>query len=106
MTKRIISALILTLIVLSLVACGGSGEKVLNGTVDELKTALSAANAEGDLMPYDADRLADDIVIKSTDYQEGFFLTPINSAGVIPSHSSYARTAQPLPTSSFVLKPM
>ena len=77
MTKRIISALILTLIALSLVACGGSGEKVLNGTVDELKTALSAANAEGDLMPYDADRLADDIVIKSTD-----FLTPINSAGV------------------------
>ena len=30
MTKRIISALILTLIALSLVACGGSGEKVLN----------------------------------------------------------------------------
>ncbi len=82
MTKRIISALILALIALSLVACGGSGEKVLNGTVDELKTALSAANAEGDLMPYDADRLADDIVIKSADYQEGFFLTPINSAGV------------------------
>lgn len=80
-TKRIISALILALIALSLVACGG-GEKTLNGTVDELKNALSAANAEGDLMPYDADRLADDIVIKSADYQEGFFLTPINSAGV------------------------
>ena len=43
MTKRIISALILALIALSLVACGDSGEKVLNGTVDDLKTALSAA---------------------------------------------------------------
>lgn len=78
--KRIISVILLTSLFLTLAAC--SGEKKLNGTLDELKTALSAVNAEGDLMPYDEDRLADDIVIKSGDYTEGFYLIPINSAGV------------------------
>lgn len=79
--KRIISAILLTALVFAFAACA-KAEKTLTCTVDELKAELSKVNAEGDLIPFDEDRLADDIVIKTGDYTEGFFLIPMNSAGV------------------------
>jgi len=79
--KRIISAILLTALVFALASCAAS-EKTLTCTLDELKAELSKVNAEGELIPFDEDRLADDIVIKSGDYTEGFFLIPVNSAGV------------------------
>ncbi len=79
--KRIISAIILTTLVFAFAACT-EAEKKLNCTLDELKAELSKVNAEGELIPFDEDRLADDIVIKTGDYTEGFFLIPMNSAGV------------------------
>ena len=79
--KKIIASILLICIALTLAACQTEPKK-LTCTVDELKTKLSAVNAEGDLMTYDSDRLADELVIKSGDYTEGFLLIPIDSAGV------------------------
>lgn len=78
--KRTLSVILVLALALAFTACGS--EKKLNGTVDELKAAVSAVNAEGELVPYDEDRLIDDLGIKSSEYSEGFYLIPINSAGV------------------------
>lgn len=79
--KKIITAILLTAVIFSLASCTAA-EKSLTCTLDELKSALSSLTADGELFPYDEERLADDVAIMSGDYTEGFFCIPLNSAGV------------------------
>ena len=83
--KRTISVILLAACVFACVfasACGdGSSEKKLGCTVNELFDKITAVNAEGDMFPYDADRLAD-LGISADLFTEGRFMIPEDSAGV------------------------
>lgn len=82
--KRTITVILLAACVFACVfasACGGSSEKKLGCTVNELFEKITKVNAEGDMFPYDADRLAD-LGISADLYTEGRYMVPEDSAGI------------------------
>ncbi len=81
--KDMRKALSLVLLLACLFAAACSSEaKELNCTVDELFAKINSANAEGEMYPYNADRLTDDLSITPELYSEGYFMIPMESAGV------------------------
>ncbi len=80
-TKRILAFILLAVLAISLVACGGT-EKTLKVSMDDIQKALSQHSNEGELFVIDEDRLLDEIGIKSTDYKEGFFIMALGSVSV------------------------
>ncbi|MGI6716239.1 MAG: DUF4358 domain-containing protein [Eubacteriales bacterium] len=78
--KKII-ALVLTLTTLFAVACS-TKEKELSCTLDELFEKIINANAEGDMFPFDSDRLSNDLLLTDDLYSEGYFMVPTEGTSV------------------------
>lgn len=80
--KKLVSLLLVVICLFSAVSCGGSKEKVLSISVDELLEKLVSANAEGEMYSYSASLLADELGITEDLYTAGKFFIPSESAGV------------------------
>lgn len=79
--KKFIAVILCLVTTLAFASCAGK-EPELKSSVDALYTKIGTANAEGELFKFDAERLYDDIRIKTEYYTEGFFAVPVESAGV------------------------
>lgn len=74
-------AVLVSLSCLFLASCALE-KKILTCSMDELFTQIAEKNAEGELYPYSAERLEDDIQISPNLYTEGRLMIPMESPGV------------------------